>query len=153
MAGKGWIKSIYFLIPQWESRIRRGRPCRYASSRPDYNDLCYKVSSAPAGLSCGQPLMGFLAGFSIPCDFLCCRWHRSRHSLDGCRWNDRSRSFQMIHVKCCVGVESPPCGTLFCVDCDSGPILELDTDGAAEPSLDMQVQCRTASRRTPRTRA
>ena len=40
------------------------------------------------------------------------------------------------------------------VDCYWGPILELDTDGGgAEPSLDMQVQCRTASRRTPPTRA
>ena len=60
----------------------------------------------------------------------------------------------MIHVIRCIGVESPPCGTFFYVDCYWGPILELDTDGGgAEPSLDMQVQCRTASRRTTHTRA
>ena len=32
---KGWIESTYSLILQWESRMQRGRRCRYGSSASD----------------------------------------------------------------------------------------------------------------------
>ena len=96
----GWIaKSTYFLIPQWESRILKGPPRQYVPSGSGWDDgPCDTVLSASARLSCSQPSIGSLTGFSIPCYLLCCYWRRSGHGLVRCQWNGLLRSFQIIHV-------------------------------------------------------
>ena len=111
------------------------------------------VSFASAGLSCGQASTRFLAGFSISCQLLCYCWRQPGHGPDGCQWNDLLRSFQTIHVYCCIGVEPLPCETPCCVDCDLGHSeFDIGID-AAEPSSDIQGQRRTTSRSSPCTRA
>jgi len=45
----------------------------------------------------------------------------------------------MMHVFYCSGVEPPSSGFLWCVDCDLGPVWEVDTDvDIAEPLSDLQ---------------
>jgi hypothetical protein len=74
--------------------------------------------------------MGSLTGFSIPFQFVGCRWHRSGHGPDGYQLNGLLRPFQMIHVKFCLDIGPPPYGTFCCAAClcDLAPNLELDTD-------------------------
>jgi hypothetical protein len=102
MVDKGWkAKLVYFLVLHVQCGLHtrpRGPPRQCDSSESVLIDSCCMVSSASAGWSPGQPSMSFLAECFIPFQLLCCHWHRSRHDLEWCQWNDLLRSFQIIHV-------------------------------------------------------
>jgi hypothetical protein len=125
MVDTGWIAKSTYFAPSTFSHYSFWAICRRLTAR----------------LSCSQPSVGFLTGFSIPVRFLGCCWRRSVQCPDRRQWNGRRRPLQTIHVFDCMGVGAPPCGTFPCVDCVLAPNLEADTDFEAahsEPSPDIK---------------
>ena len=140
----GWIaKSTYFLCPQCGSRILMDPPRRVylprgpprCRSRRVYDDFCSRVSTVSAGSSCDQQSMGSLTGFSIPCRFLGCHWHRSRHGLDRCQRTSPLRLSLMIRVRIgYVVMGAPPGGTHHSVESVLGPNSDSELDSTLTDS-------------------
>ena len=91
--------------------------------------------------------MRSLTGVCEPRQLLRCHQHPSKQWLEGCQWNDRERSLQMMQVSFGEVFEPPPCGAVGRVDGDYGSNLGLDVDlPVAEPFAGAQGDRKTASR-------